>query len=113
MKRPFLLLILCMFAAAVAQAATISKVAFTRGGFIYVKDMQSGIEKRIAKGSYPSISPDGTSLAYSHDGVAANKDMTREIRTVDLSSGRVTEFESLKQYLCYGAVWSPDSKKLA
>lgn len=113
MKRLGLLLMLSLFAVQLVQAATISKVAFTRGAFIYVKDMKSGVERRIAKGSYPSISPDGGSVVYSHDGVAPNKDMTREIRVVDVNTGKVTEFESLKKYLCYGAVWSPDSTKLA
>jgi Tol biopolymer transport system component len=96
-----------------AQPAKISKVAFARGGFVYVKDFKTGIEKRIAKGSYPSISPDGTRVAFSVDGVTSNKDMSREIRLVDLATGRVTEFDSLKKYLCYGTVWSPDSKMLA
>jgi Tol biopolymer transport system component len=93
--------------------AKISKVCFSRGGFIYVKDMKSGIEKRIAKGTYPSISPDGSRVAYSVDGATRNGDMTREIRVVDLATGRVAEFESLKSYLCYGTVWSPDSTKIA
>ncbi len=113
MKRLGLLLILSLFAVQLVQASTISKVAFSRGAFIYVKDMKSGLEKRVAKGTYPSISADGASLVYSHDGVAPNKDMTREIRVVDVNTGKVTEFESLKKYLCYGAVWSPDSTKLA
>ena len=64
MRRIFLLAILFLFSVSVAQAATISKVAFERGGFIYVKDMKTGVEKRIAKGSYPSISTDGTRVAY-------------------------------------------------
>ncbi|PYS68690.1 MAG: hypothetical protein DMF69_19400, partial [Acidobacteria bacterium] len=113
MRRIFLLAILFLFSVSVVQAATISKVAFERGGFIYVKDMKTGVEKRIAKGSYPSISTDGTRVAYSHDGVASNKEMTREIRMVELNTGTVVEFASLKKFLCYGAVWSPDSKKLA
>lgn len=96
-----------------AQPSKISKVAFARGGIIYVKDMKTGVEKRIAKGSYPSISPDGTRVAYSIDGVARNKDMTREIRVMDIATGRVTEFPTLKKYLCYGTTWSPDSKMIA
>lgn len=113
MKRLVLLSVLFLFTVQVVYGAAISKVVFTRGEFIYVKDMKSGVEKRIAKGTYPSISADGVSVVYSYDGVAPNKDMTREIRVVDLSTGKVTEFESLKRYLCYGAVWSPDSSKLA
>ncbi len=96
-----------------AAPAKISKVCFSRGGFIYVKDMSSGVEKRVAKGTYPSISPDGTRVAYSVDGATRAGDMTREIRVVDLATGRVAEFESLKRYLCYGTVWSPDSTKIA
>src|SRR5882672_9323990 len=96
-----------------ASPAKISKVCFSRGGFVYVKDMKSGVEKRIAKGTYPSISPDGSSVAYSVDGATSKGDMTREIRVVDLATGRVAEFETLKRYLCYGTVWSPDSTKIA
>jgi len=75
--------------------AKISKVCFSRSGFIYVKDMKSGVEKRIAKGTYPSISPDGSRVAYSVDGATRNGDMTREIRVVDLATGRVAEFDPL------------------
>jgi len=93
--------------------AKISKVCFSRGGFIYVKDMNSGVEKRIAKGTYPHISADGSRVAYSVDGATRNGAMTREIRVVDLATGRAAEFQSLKRYLCYGTVWSPDSTKIA
>lgn len=112
MKKLLLLTLLSLFTVQVVQAATISKVAFTRGAFIYVKDMKTGVEKRIVKGTYPSISADGAKLAYSVDGASPSKEMTREIRVMDLSSGAATEFDQLKPYLCYNAVWSPDSKKL-
>jgi TolB protein len=112
-KFALLLVLLLLLCVQTTFAVEITKIAFLRGSIIYVKDMKTGVEKRVGKGSYPNISPDGTMITYSVDGVAPNKDMTREIRVADLNTGRVTEFESLKHYLCYGSVWSPDSKKLA
>jgi Tol biopolymer transport system component len=75
--------------------------------------MNSGVEKRVAKGTYPSISADGTRVAYSVDGATPKGEMTRELRVVDLATGHVTEYQSLKPYLCYNTVWSPDSSKIA
>jgi Tol biopolymer transport system component len=68
---PVVLVLLLLLSVQTTLAADISKVAFLRGSFIYVKDIKTGVEKRIAKGSYPSISPDGTMIAYS---LVANAD---------------------------------------
>lgn len=109
---PYLLSLILLFLPQATPAASITKVCFARGEFIYVKDLKTGLEKRVAKGSYPSISPDGRMVAYSVDNTSGSN-MTREIRLVDLQTGKVTSFDSLKPYLCYEAIWSPDGKRIA
>jgi dipeptidyl aminopeptidase/acylaminoacyl peptidase len=99
-----------------APATAISKICFSRGEFIYLKDLQTGVLKRVVKGSYPSLSPNGKTLAYSVDnmmGTQPAKENTREIKLIDLETNKITSFDSLKNFLCYQATWSPDGSKLA
>src|SRR6266496_1136348 len=96
-------------------ATQISRICFSRGDFIYLKDVKTGLVKRLAKGSYPSLSPDGQTLAFSTDNLASGtaKSISREIKLMDLQSNKLTSFDTLKSFLCYGAIWSPDGSKLA
>ena len=72
------------------------------------------LEKRLVKGSYPALSPDARTLAFSVDGVnTTTKDMSREIKFLDLSTGKVSGVPSLEKFLCYGGVWSPDGGMFA
>jgi Tol biopolymer transport system component len=96
--------------------SSISKICFTRGEFIYLKDMKTGLVKRVVKGSYPSLAPDGRTLAFSVDnltGAQPGKEISREIKLIDLESNKVTSFDSLKNFLCYQVTWSPDGSKVA
>lgn len=110
---PLLLSLSLALAIQTAPAGPITKVCFTRGEFIYLKDMKTGLERRIVKGSYPNLSPDGKTLAISVDQETRSRVLSREIKLIDLATGKVTDFVSLKKYLCYGAVWAPDGKKIA
>jgi Tol biopolymer transport system component len=110
---PLLLALTLAFPVPADQSKSISKVCFTRGEYVFVKDMKTGVEKRLVKGSYPAVSPDGTTLAYSVDSATPSGDMKREIKLMDLASGKVTSVASLEKYLAYGGAWSPDGSKLA
>jgi len=111
---PQLLALILALAFQTTPANLISKVSFTRGEYIFVKDMKTGLEKQLVKGSYPALSPDGATLAYSIDNLdSSSKDMSREIKLLDLATGKVTGIPSLEKYLAYGGSWSPDGSKLA
>lgn len=111
---PHLLSLSLAFVLQASPPARISKVCFTRGEFIFVKDMKTGVEKRLLKGSYPSLSPDGNMLVFSYDNMdKPGGEMSREIKLLDLQTSKLTGFPSLGKYLCYGAIWSPDGKKIA
>lgn len=111
---PHLLVVTLAFAFQLTPAKQISRVAFNRGEYIFVKDMKTGVEKRLVKGSYPALSPDGATLAFSVDNLeGSDRDMSRQIKLLDLGTGKITGLPALARYLCYGGVWSPDGSKLA
>jgi len=100
------------FAAPQIPPAQIAKICFQRGAFIYLSDQKSGEIKRLVKGDYPSLSADGKVLAFSVSNGSADTPV-REIKLLDIGKKRVRSFPSLKGYLCFGASWSPDGKKIA
>jgi hypothetical protein len=58
-------------------------------------------------GADPSLSPDGTSVAYTK---YENGGDRRRIMCVDLASGKTTLLDPCKH--CFGPVWSPDGKHI-
>jgi len=94
----------------------LSRICFARGEYIYSKDMKTGVTKRVGKGSYPNLSPDGRQLAFSIDNLTREPDskiISREIVVLNLETNKLTSFDSLKSYLCYLPIWSPDGTQLA
>lgn len=111
---PQVLALSLAFVFQLAPATPIAKVCFSRGEYIFVKDMKTGVEKRLVKGSYPGLSPNGRMVAFSVDNLMGQSEpMSREIKLLDLDTGKVSGFPSLGKFLCYGALWSPDGSKLA
>lgn len=89
-----------------------SRLAFSRDGYVYLLDTKTGERRRLVKGDDPSLSPNGTTIAFTH-----RRDDKSEIlltvKTIDLESNKVTDFSSLDRYAARGAQWSPDGKYLA
>lgn len=85
-------------------------VAFQRSEAIFIKQGGNG-EKRITKGTDPSISPDGTRLAYTRS-TGSGDDYAREIYIIDLQTGREEKLDVPGDNY-YGPVWSPDGAHIA
>jgi TolB protein len=95
------------------------KIAFERGDNVWVADLDGTAARKIAKGSWPNISPDGMRLAFNTN---ENQNLQvrrsppaaiRHIAVADLVTGKVTIFKSIRSDNSFGPVSSPDGKKLA
>jgi TolB protein len=93
-------------------SAASQKLVFERGTAIWVSNLDGTNAEKIAKGSGPDISPDGTRVAF-HTDESTNKDVTRRIAIVDLATKKVTEFKKeIPSANCQRAIWSPDGSHI-
>ncbi len=96
----------------VASRAESRRIAFERGTAVWVANLDGTAAKKIATGSAPSISPDGTRVAFTQDASTA-KAMRRYIAVADVASAKVTVFKSeIPSDNSYRPAWSPDSAHL-
>jgi len=102
----FVFLVSMSFAADVPRM-----IGFERGGTVWVAKLDGTGAKKIATGSAPDISPDGTRLAFTH---TAGKDgAERRIAFADIATGKVTVFKNqIPSDNCFRPVWSPDGTQL-
>ena len=90
------------------------KIAYDRIGKISVADVDGTHSKKIAEGSWPEISPDGTRVAFNTEGDAKNHPgPERHIAIADVASGKFAVVPNIPSDNCFGPVWSPDGKQLA
>jgi TolB protein len=112
-KRFIVAILVCVALSALVNAAQ-RKIAFDRGGKIFVADIDGTHSKKIAEGSWPEISPDGTRVAFNTEGDAKNRPgPERHIAIADVASGKVAVVPNIPSDNCFGPVWSPDGKQLA
>ena len=103
----FSLTILILCAAAQAEP----KIVFEKGDAIWIANLDGSGSRKLADGSLPEISPDGTRVAFNTD-EGGEKTPVRHIAIVDIASGKVTQFKEVPSDNSFGPVWSPDGKKL-
>ena len=89
MKQFIVAIFVCVAFSAFVNAAE-RKIAYDRGGKIFVADVDGTHSKKIAEGSWPEISPDGTRVALNTEGDAKNRPgPERHIAIADVASGKV------------------------
>jgi TolB protein len=108
MLRAAVYLALAFTAAAIAGP---QKVAFDRGGGIRVATLEQPKPRKLAKGAWPQISPDGTRVAFNTEG--DDKDVRRFIAVAEVATGKTAVFKDVPSDNSYGPVWSPDGKQIA
>lgn len=102
-------LLLCLVA---ASASANPLIAFERGDSVWVANVDGSGAKKIAKGSAPDISPDGSRIAF-HTDTSTKKDVVRQIAVADVASKHVTVFKGqIPSANCQRAIWSPDGKRI-
>ena len=109
MKQFIVAIVLCVAFSALVNAAE-RKIAYDRGGKIFVADVDGTHSKKIADGGWPKISPDGTRVAFNTEGDAGPE---RHIAIADVASAKVTLVPNVPSDNCFGPAWSPDGKQLA
>jgi TolB protein len=111
MKRFIVAVFLCFAFSALVNAAP-RKIAYDRGGKIFVSDVDGARPRKIADGTWPEISPDGTRIAFNTD-ENNRPGPERHIAIADVASGKVAVVPNVPSDNCFGPVWSPDGKQLA
>jgi TolB protein len=78
------------------------QLAYARGGFIEILDLESGESKSVIEGGYePAFSPDGSKIAFTANG-------SINIMNVDGSDAHILAQEES----AFGATFSPDSSRV-
>jgi len=95
---------------ALSLAAEPQHIVFERGSAIWIANIDGTKAQKITQGSGPSLSPDGTRIAFNTDN--SDKDLVREIAIADIATKKVTIVKEIPSKNCYHALWSPDGKQI-
>ena len=90
----------------------VAKIVFSRGDFIYLKDLQSGNQTKLTRGDWPEISPDGSKLLFK-SAATEDDDAPRPLQVFDLATKRVEELTALAGLDPRIVRWSHDGTKIA
>jgi Tol biopolymer transport system component len=82
-------------------------LAFSRGNYIYIKELPNKKPQQLANGYDPSLSPDGSKIVYT-----SYNNKYREIAIIDLISKKEHKLD-LKGKDAHHPTWSTDSKHIA
>lgn len=104
MLRPIAALLL------LAGAAIAQPVAFERGGAVWLGAIGETKARKIARGAWPALAPDGARLAFN---TQENDTPQRFIAVVDLTTGAKRVFRDVPSDNAFGPTWSPDGRRLA
>lgn len=107
-----LLLLLCGALTVVAEDSP-RKLAYEKDRKVWVANIDGTGAKKIGAGLFPSISPDGTRVAYNTEEQTGKTAWARHIAVTDLASGKQTVFKDVPSENSYYARWSPDGTHIA
>lgn len=95
---------------ALLSAASAQTVAFQSDTHIAVANLADAKPKvrKLGEGADPSISPDGTKVAYTKSDAEGN----RRIAIFDLATGKSSLVKGIEGQNEFGAIWSSDGDKL-
>src|SRR6266446_3198884 len=106
-------IILFAFAlASVTAFAADQYIAFERNNAVYIADLDGTNEKKVADGTFPAISPDGTRVAFNTVEKTSDTTYVRHIAVTDVGSGKTTVFKDVPSDNSYYPTWSPDGKRI-
>lgn len=108
MKSLGLTLFLCLAGMAVAADR---HIVFERNQAVWIANLDGTGEKKIADGIFPSISADGTRVAFTSV-TKTGEAYTRQIAVLDLATNKVTPCKDVPSDNAYYPSWSPDGARI-
>jgi TolB protein len=87
-------------------------IAFERGNNIWIANTDGSNARKLAKGSAPDLSADGSRVTFTIDS-STKTDPVRQIAIADVSSGKVKVFkDEMPGTNCQRGVFSPDGTRI-
>lgn len=111
MNRVLAIGLVLTYTAALSLAAEPERVAFERGTAIWIANVDGSKAEKITEGSGPSLSPDGTQVAFNTDDSTA-RGLVRELAIAEVATKKVTLVNGIPSKNCQRAQWSPDGKQI-
>lgn len=102
-----LIAVLLIFSFSGLNAATI---AFEKSGVISVARPDGSKIRKVIKGVYPQISPDGSTIVFNTED---EKTTNRKIALADVATGKVTIIPNIPSDNCFDPVWAPNGEDIA
>jgi len=111
MNRVLAIGLVLTYTAALSLAAEPERVAFERGTAIWIANVDGSKAEKITEGSGPSLSPDGTKIAFNTD-IPGDRGPARELAIADIATKKVTLVKGIPSKNYQRALWSPDGKQI-
>jgi TolB protein len=87
-------------------------IAFERNNAVYIANLDGTNQKKIADGIFPSISPDGTRVAYNTVEKTSDTTYVRHMAVVEVATGKVNVFKDVPSDNSYYPSWTGDGKQI-
>jgi TolB protein len=87
-------------------------IAFERKNAVYIANLDGTNEKKITDGIFPSISPDGTRVAFNTVEKTSGTTYVRHIAVVEVATGKVNVFKDVPSDNSYYPSWTADGKQI-
>ena len=87
-------------------------IAFERNNAVYIANLDGTNEKKIADGIFPSISPDGTRVAFNTVEKTSDTTYVRHMAVAEVATGKVNVFKDVPSDNSYYPSWTGDGKQI-
>jgi TolB protein len=87
-------------------------IAFERDNAVWIANLDGTGVKKIADGIFPSISSDGTQVAFNTVEKKSDTTYIRHIAVTAVATGKTTVFKDVPSENSYYPTWSPDGKRI-
>src|ERR1700722_1817506 len=92
-------------------AAPQKRIAFVRDSSLWIANLDGSKTRKLVRGDNPSISPDGTKVAFTMSPEGGTQ-IVRYIAVTQVATGATSIFKKMPSNNCFGPVWSPDGSQI-